>query len=80
MPASLRSRLVVLAAIVMVAAAGLCLLDSDWETTDLCLLPLMAASGLVMGYPLQFAGDLRPDPATAYRSDPSDLPSPPPEH
>jgi hypothetical protein len=73
-------QLVALVAIALIAAVGLCLLDSDDAVGgDLCLSFLATAVGLfptlllsLMGYPL-------PALAKAYHRYPPDLPAPPPK-
>lgn len=74
------SRVAVLAAIAVIAAAGLCLLDgSDALSEDLCLSFFATTSALLPAMSLALMGRYLPFLRPPYHSLSSDLPAPPPK-
>ena len=73
-------RVLVLAAIVLIAGAGVCPFDRDEAASDgFCLSFLQTTSGLPLTIPLALTGRFFPGPALAYDLYPPDLPAPPPK-
>ena len=70
---------VVLAAIALIAAAGLCLLDADNTGPDLCVAFLAITIGLSLTVTLALAGRAVPALTPAYDLSPRDLAAPPPK-
>jgi len=80
MPAGTLPRLIALAAMVLIAGAGLCLFDGDQSVGgDLCLFLVGTTMGLLPAFPLALTGHLLPALVKSYRRYPSDLPAPPPK-
>ena len=80
MPAGTFRRLIALAAMVLIAGAGLCLFDGDQSAGgDLCLFLVATTMGLLLAFPLAPTGHLLPAVAKSYRRYPPDLPAPPPK-
>jgi len=74
------ARVLVLAAIAMIAGTGLCLLDSDDAAgSDLCHSVVATAIVLLSGLSLIPTAYLLPASVPAYHHYPSDLPAPPPK-
>lgn len=72
-------RVMVLAAIAVIVAAGLCLLDGDEAGgQDLCAPSLMVTVALLLGFPLGSAGHYLPA-LVRIRPLYPDLPAPPPK-
>ena len=72
-------RVVTLAAIALIVAAGLCLFDSDHGSGgDLCV-PFSVTNGLFILIFLMLAGRVSPTFALAYSRYRPDLPAPPPK-
>lgn len=79
MPMAMATRLIALAAVAVIAGAGLCLFDADHTASaDLCLASLTIASGLLLAIQLVLTGRSIPGFAPAYQNYPPDLPAPPP--
>ena len=74
-------RVMVLAAVVVIAGLGLCLLDADdFARGGLCPSSFATPGNLlVLGIPLALMGCLVPGFALAYHRYPPDLPAPPPK-
>lgn len=73
-------RLAVLAAILVIVAAGFCLLDGDEVGgVDLCAIPLAVALTLPLALPLVLTGRSLPALVTIRPSYAPDLPAPPPK-
>lgn len=74
-------RVMALAAVVVIAGLGLCLLDADdFARGDLCPSSFVRAGNfLVLGIPLVLMGRFVPGFALAYHRYPPDLPAPPPK-
>ena len=73
-------RVLALAAVVLIAAVGFCLLEVDHGIGgDPCTAALVMSIGLFAAFSLIPIGSLRPAVATAYRFYPGDLPAPPPK-
>lgn len=73
-------RVAVLAAIVAIAGAGLCLFDTDDAASEgACLSFLERVSGLLLATPLALTAHTFPGFASAYHLYPPDLPAPPPK-
>ncbi len=74
------ARVAVIAAIALIAGAGLCLFDGDDAASGgACLSFLERASGLPLTITLALTGRFFPEPARAYDLYPPDLPAPPPK-
>lgn len=80
MPLGTLCRVMVVAAIAVVAGVGLCLFDAaDTAGGDLCTSPFTTATALLLAIPLGPTGTFVAGLVPAYRLYPPDLPSPPPE-
>ena len=73
-------RVLVLAAIAVIAGAGLCLFDGNEAASEgFCLSFLQTTSGLPLAIPLALTGRFFPGFAAAYHLYPPDLHAPPPK-
>lgn len=80
MPAGTLPRLIAVAAMVLIAGAGLCLFDGDQSAGgDLCLFLVATTMSLLPAFPLAPTGHPLPAPVKSYRWYPPDLPAPPPK-
>lgn len=80
MQAAMLGRVIALAGIAVILAAGLCVFDAGHAAHgNLCLSFLGPAVGLALLFPLAPMAHLAPALAKAYHRYPPDLPAPPPK-
>ncbi len=83
MSPGMSARVIALAVVALIPAAGVCLLDGHQGATadpglDVCATLLLAPVGLLLGFPLALVGRSLPALARARLLLPRDLPVPPP--
>jgi hypothetical protein len=75
----IRGRILVLAAVTLLAGASLCILDADDGTgMDLCHVVLLATAGVVLGAPRPLVGRVVPVVIPIHAGGPLDRPFRPP--
>ena len=72
-------RVMLVAAIVVIGATGLCLVHADGGVPDLCLSLPGVTVGPLIAFLLGLAGPLLPARVAAYHLSPLDRPAPPPK-
>jgi hypothetical protein len=72
-------RVILVAAIALIGATGLCLVHADEGVPDLCLSLLGVTVGPLLAVLLGLAGSLVPARVAAYSLSPLDRPAPPPK-
>lgn len=79
MTGGVSGRVLIVATVLLLVAAGLCLLDGDQTTSaDLCLVLGVPSLGLLFTSELALIGRLAPAPVATARRHISDRPTPPP--